>query len=507
VPISSSEIGNLMALLERVPAQDMIMCAWKPLVILILAIWLVIVGSHHEPWFDEAQAWLLARDNTLLQLLVERLRYEGTPPLWHMLLWLFIRAGFSYSALWIIPALCALAGSAIILWRAPFPPLLRVLLVASYFPAYQYAVIARSYSLDLVLAPLAAALFRSRIQKPLPYSITLGLMANLNAHSFVFAAVLGCELLVSLWRSQRLYDVDGMCGISFIILCGIFGAAVAFPPPDGVYLGTFGGIERAGQLFSAAFVDRSLFWSSDPPPESGSTAGFVSLILFLPSYFLFTRSRYLNLAAASILSIALFSAVVYSSIWHSGIFLLVWIFCLWICWADLTTPPRLRTLVTASVVLLAAVQTTQAVQTGLWDIANVYCPASIAAQTVRTIKEEHPDWSIAGFGFKTLALQPFFPRNLYANYFGGSPDNAAAIWKAAGYGFLMWPASGIDPFAGNYDILVVSGDVLGKTGRAELAGRASRAGYSVYSVLPGALRWRGYTYEDDTIFLLTRRPN
>ena len=53
----------------------------------------VIVGmSFHEPWFDEAQAWQIARSASLREILFEIPHYEGHPQLWHLiLLWAVIR--------------------------------------------------------------------------------------------------------------------------------------------------------------------------------------------------------------------------------------------------------------------------------------------------------------------------------------------------------------------------------------------------------------------------------
>src|ERR1700749_1246002 len=42
---------------------------------------------HHEKWADEAQSWLLARDLSLKTLWLRELRYEGSPGLWHTILW------------------------------------------------------------------------------------------------------------------------------------------------------------------------------------------------------------------------------------------------------------------------------------------------------------------------------------------------------------------------------------------------------------------------------------
>jgi len=40
----------------------------------------------HEPWFDEVQAWMIARCATIKELLTVIPHYEGHPPLWHMIL-------------------------------------------------------------------------------------------------------------------------------------------------------------------------------------------------------------------------------------------------------------------------------------------------------------------------------------------------------------------------------------------------------------------------------------
>jgi hypothetical protein len=67
-----------------------------PLSAFIFSAILAIVGPHHEPWFD-AQAWLIARDATLWDLLAHRVRYEGSPGLWHLLLWFLSRAGMPFT--------------------------------------------------------------------------------------------------------------------------------------------------------------------------------------------------------------------------------------------------------------------------------------------------------------------------------------------------------------------------------------------------------------------------
>ena len=62
---------------------------WIYAVLLIYISLVVIIALKHEPWFDEAQAWLIARDSNLIDLFVTYLRYEGNPGLWHLLLTCF----------------------------------------------------------------------------------------------------------------------------------------------------------------------------------------------------------------------------------------------------------------------------------------------------------------------------------------------------------------------------------------------------------------------------------
>jgi len=58
---------------------------WDVLVILLYSAINIVVLIRHEPWEDEARAWLIARDLDLLSIF-KQMAYEGTPALWHMLL-------------------------------------------------------------------------------------------------------------------------------------------------------------------------------------------------------------------------------------------------------------------------------------------------------------------------------------------------------------------------------------------------------------------------------------
>ena len=57
----------------------------------LYVILLCIVECFHESWFDEVQAWQIARSASLKEILFEVPHYEGHPQLWHLLLYPFLQ--------------------------------------------------------------------------------------------------------------------------------------------------------------------------------------------------------------------------------------------------------------------------------------------------------------------------------------------------------------------------------------------------------------------------------
>lgn len=106
---------------------------------------LALVMSRHEPWFDEAEAWLMTRDLSLADLIFGWLRYEGHPPVWYLLLALPAKLGVPYEwGLKTVEWLCASAAAAVLLFRSPFPRAARLALPFTYFLFYQYGVNAKN---------------------------------------------------------------------------------------------------------------------------------------------------------------------------------------------------------------------------------------------------------------------------------------------------------------------------------------------------------------------------
>src|SRR5260370_39192067 len=76
---------------------------------LTMALYLALLAymiPRHEPWADEAQAWELAKYLSLKSLFGTYIHYEGSPGLWHALLWMLARMHVTYTGMhWITEAI------------------------------------------------------------------------------------------------------------------------------------------------------------------------------------------------------------------------------------------------------------------------------------------------------------------------------------------------------------------------------------------------------------------
>jgi hypothetical protein len=492
--------------------------SWRFLVLFIFAAWVFIVGSHHEPWFDEAQAWLLARDNGLWQLLAHRVRYEGSPGLWHAVLWLAIRAGLRFQWFFALPAGFAIAGAAVILWRAPFPAPLRVGLLASYFYGYQFSVVARSYCLDLLLVPLAATFFAARAQRPIRYALVIGLIANANAHGFLVACVLGLELAWQIVKGQRIRQTPSMIGLAIGAALGLFALFCAWQPSDNDYLQP----QLLGNslmivlvYYCHAFIDRIAVWSSNPQSsldEFFSVA--LSLVFLEPVTRLVMAGKNKVLAFGIFAILTLFSALVYARTWHAGILFLFWIFILWVEWGNpLSTTLRRNVVVAMSAIL--ALQSIQTLRTGLWDIDHVFSPGKQTADAVLAYRATHPHARIDGYGDFSFNVQPWMDGNVFANYHHGDKRFSYILWdRQEPWMAGSWHESTHSNFwhkvlADKPDLIVASPlNRLGVGGyRADLVPEACAAGYGVRGIFPGTMIWRGMLAGDETLYLFERQTN
>lgn len=205
----------------------------RQVVFLLSMLWIAIVAAHHEPWRDEADAWLMARDAPLLRIF-GLASFSGTPALWYLTVRALVLLSLPYVALTGFSVILGLISIWLVLFRLKLPPLIACGAVAGFHLAYQYSVIARNYSLGVPLFFLAISLDRGRERKSLLYGAIIALLANTGAHFLVLAVALMVTWTMDLPIRQRPWKgmAVGFLGIAVSVL-------QLYPRPGGQFSAQF----------------------------------------------------------------------------------------------------------------------------------------------------------------------------------------------------------------------------------------------------------------------------
>ena len=200
------------------------------------------LNLHHEPWHDELQAWRIALDSSSIADMFANLRYEGHPPLFHLLLRLVGVFTHAWSAAVAVHWLIACLSAYIVLWHSPFTLLQRVLIVFGYFFVYEYAVIVRPYGPGVCLTLGACAAWSGVPRRPGLAALLLLLLAATSAIGLLLAIPLAMGLLTDAaeswggawWRDRRrrrqVLLVGALLGVTAVAV-----TALIIPPSDALY--------------------------------------------------------------------------------------------------------------------------------------------------------------------------------------------------------------------------------------------------------------------------------
>jgi len=433
----------------------------------IYALLLAWTVWHHEPWADESQAWLLARDSSFRELVFRRMHYEGTPVLWQTILWALVRLHLPFAAFPWVAAGFALTGVFVLVRYAPLPRIFSITIPFTFFLAYQYAAVARDYVLFPLLLFLVCILYAAKQPKPTLFAFVAGLFANLTTHAFVlsivFAVLYGCQRAVRQRNdgAKGWYVRLGIAAALFALLAG-FAAIVAAPAPDVGFaveskVGS-GPLHRLLLRFippeqlppGAPALDPSVFSPDPSSPPHGALVGTVwaayndlptaglpakllgkAVLILSAATFPVSES---NLLACSFLLLAMlwlwsrrslslllpyaallcFFAVVWVYVHHTGLSLLALLAAVWIA-SDRpqTRGPRWISPAFAAVSLLViSLQIGWTAYAVHRDTEEAYDPGK---ETYDFLSQHFPRARLASFVFEAEDVQPYASHNLFLN--------------------------------------------------------------------------------------------
>lgn len=455
---------------------------------------LAFVIPRHEAWFDEGQAWLIARDSNLGNLF-SRLAYEGQPGLWHLILMIPAKT-LPYAAInWISGALAAL-GVLVFLARSPFPTPVKVLVPFTFFLFYQYAVVARNYVLIPVVLFAIAASYRRRKERPAAFAALLFVLANTSTHGFLIAASLaaieGVELLVRSWKQRTWPERRALLPL---IVLGLGMAAVAIalrPPTDRTF--AVAGLHSPGfkEFFVVVFgmLNNSLAGNK-----------LVLLPFLAAGLWFLRRRRVLHLFVVPAGALLVFFAFVHRAAWHEGVLFLVWIFAFWLALENepAKTSPSDRNSRLAALGMLAVVCLFQ-IYWSLKSAANdVKEPYSGSRDLAHHIKENGlQNSTIFGVHWASMAVNPYFEGNVYANY--DAPGDIS-FWEWSDKNEIIEDYRTIDLLAPDFVVVPV------KVPGMEDAANEQLVHYRQRAVFWGNMFWKTGILEPDLYILFERRDS
>lgn len=378
------------------------------------------VAIHHEPWRDEADPWLYVRDCDFLTI-IARARYAGFPALWFLFLAPLAKLGLPYASQAVLHLVIATAAVGVLLARAPLSRLAKVLILPSYFFAYEYAVIVRSYALSVLLMFVAVDMHRRRLARPLTYAVVLFLLANVNAQGFFVAGTLAALFTLEHLRAGTLRGRE-LLATALMAAGGLISWLQVRTPADAARHAAHHLLRP--DVFQSA-VSGAFF------PLMPEWIGFIGGMLLLLVVTLALRASrealfVLWLALAGLAGVYVF--IWYGGLRHAGFILILTILAIWIGAAA----PIDRAYSTAAAILLNAALLAGALAGFRYWILDTHESFSGAQEMAEFIRDRHLDrYEIAAHNLTQCeALLPYLPGKSFW-YAGLGTYGTYMKWDAA----------------------------------------------------------------------------
>jgi hypothetical protein len=334
------------------------------------------------------------------------IRYEGSPGLWHFLLWVLVHTHVSYTGLHWFCGLVSVAATALLVFGSPFPRYIRLTLPFTYFLIFQFAIVARSYVLVPIFLFLIAFCWK---RSPLLLGLLLGMLANIALHAAMISAGFAVVYAVSClqgkmpgsgfsWRRQ-------IEGLAILLTLYAFAVWTVWPPHDQGFKASNGPLIVVVTLH---FMELCRPWGLAIP-------FWVAIALCL-------QARRAQLYLLPLLLFALFSLVVHIAFWHAGLLFPLAICLLWITWPSRgTLAPRSEAMGSNALIAMAALQILWSAYALEFDHYHAYSPDLAASEFLQPFFREGATIAVtytADSGCHacfSVGLMPYFDDNIFIN--------------------------------------------------------------------------------------------
>jgi hypothetical protein len=284
-------------------------------------LFLSLIGvRYHEPWRDELQAFLLGRESHSLSELLNNIRYEGHPPLWHLILFIQSHVIDSITITQFIHILIATLTVYVFNKYFTLDYKLKILASFSYFLFYEFNLIARCYGLGILIFFSCMALYTNVVYRKqdqhvkMHHFITLGLLLILLSLTSVIGLIMTISMLcLIVTDTYILYQTKTLSparirGLLIVTLCSMISISSSIyfikSEPDNSYPVSYTkSLTMDGVRFAVSKVFTNYFpilpnkdhnyWNNHVFVNDEQTIGFYlgSILLLLMLFFFLSHSR------------------------------------------------------------------------------------------------------------------------------------------------------------------------------------------------------------------------
>jgi hypothetical protein len=326
--------------------------------LLLYASALIVIMYYHEPWFDEAQAWLIARDATIKELFSSITHYEGHPPFWFLILMPFAKLGVPFEiGIKSVNFIIVTLAMGIFIFKAPFNRFIRCTIPFTYFFFYQYGIISRPYSLMMLGFVLSALTFKERNEKPFRFVAALSLICAASAYGMIIAAGIS---LVWLWemvgksfscnKMKLFFKSKNFYALSLFFIFNILLLFCIYPYPDTYAINVVKEpkLEMLFYMFFIAPADATCSFGYGGSEFQFLFCIIISIIIVAAMLEVTGMAQKRALFIIPYVLFASFGGMVYFWYHHVGIITMFYMFLFWCCFDEIPkaietqkiTPPK-----------------------------------------------------------------------------------------------------------------------------------------------------------------------
>ena len=165
-------------------------------IIIVLYLVIVLIAFYfHEPWFDEANAWLISRDLGLWGI-IKQMSFEGHSCFYFFILKLLIVFGMSYKYGGLLSIFISLIGVIIFVYKSPFNRIINTLFVFSSPFIFFCPIFIRPYSFTMLFMILICCLYKDRYKHPYIFGLLLALLFNTH---LLTTPIIGSIVLIEIY--------------------------------------------------------------------------------------------------------------------------------------------------------------------------------------------------------------------------------------------------------------------------------------------------------------------